>query len=187
MRIACLGWGSLVWDPQELPIQREWFSDGPLVRVEFLRQSKDGRITLVLDSNETTPPVRSCWAVMDPTDMNKAVEALKNREGGNHIGSWQIGQEFSSCITDLSEWSAYRGIEGVVWAAFPAKFKCQNGYRPEEDEVIEYLHSLRDAQRDLAERYVRYAPRQIDTPYRRRIEAELGWTYRCPPEATLRA
>src|SRR5688572_17308784 len=93
--IACLGWGSRVWDPRARSIQRRWFDDGPFIRVEFLRKSNNGRITLVLD--ESAPSVRSLWAVMDATEIEPAAEALREREGvleknrQRDIGRWVMG------------------------------------------------------------------------------------------------
>lgn len=179
MRIACLGWGSLIWDHRDLPIESTWHDDGPLIQVEFLRQSKDGRITLVLD--ESAKPVQSFWTFLRIEDIDSAKKALQKREGINEaktnclIGSWFVGQAAPRLIDNLPEWAAENGVDGVIWTALPPRF---NGCSipPTQDQVIEYLNGLTGKARENAERYIRKAPSQIATKYRQSIESRLGWT-----------
>lgn len=179
--IACLGWGSLVWDPRELAIQRQWFDDGPLIHVEFARQSQDGRITLVLV--QTDVPVRSMWAMMDSTNLASAKANLRKREGisekneEKHVGAWSSGQQSPALIPGLAKWATTHGVAHVVWTNLPPKFNNSES-TPSAEQVVQYLSGLTGAQRDFAERYVRFTPRQVDTEYRRRIEAVLQWTPR---------
>ena len=174
--IACLGWGSLVWDPRDLPVRGPWLDDGPLVRVEFARESNDGRVTLVLDPS--VRPVRSLWALMDAEDVEAARRHLGRREQiperrwPDLIGAWP--EDSSPCILGLEEWARARKLDAVVWTALGANFdeKCKSL----EDQVLSHLRLLFESKRDEAERYIRRAPRQIDTRVRRRIEAELKWS-----------
>jgi hypothetical protein len=166
--IACLGWGSLVWDPRELPIQRQWFTDGPFVHVDFLRQSNGGRITLVLDSSASI--VRSLWAVMDTAALDEAREAQRKREGipkskvADDIGTWSRGDAAPALLVDLPQWAESRGIDSVVWTALRPKFNDENGRAPTVEQVVLYLSRLTGRARDDAEHYIRFAPMQIDTP-----------------------
>lgn len=77
----------------------------------------------------------------------------------------------------LNQWVQSCGLDGVVWTSLPPKFGGREvGYRVSADEVSAYLAGLEGRARELAEQYVRNAPRQIDTPFRRRIEAALHWS-----------
>ncbi|MBY5422307.1 hypothetical protein [Rhizobium leguminosarum] len=172
MKIACLGWGSLVWDPKELPLRSKWFPDGPAVRVEFVRQSgkEHGRITLVILPSAKV--VTSLWAEMDSDDPDAAKELLRLREGKpfrHHIGLWRRGQPEPGSLPGLSEWAVARAVEAVIWTDLPPKFQGEEGRIPSVQDVVAYLQGLPAEPRAAAIEYIRNAPMQIDTAYRHEI------------------
>ena len=178
MNIACLGWGSLIWDARELPIRGTWFEDGPLIKVEFARQSNDGRMTLVMAESGTR--VRALWALMDCNDIEEAREKLRAREGvpkskPELIGALKRGEAPPKNLGGCNAWLERNGLDGVVWTALPPKFDGAEQF-PSEAQVLTYLEGLRGPARENAERYIRKAPVQIDTNFRRAIAAKFGWS-----------
>ena len=181
MKVACLGWGSLVWDPRELPVRRLWFTDGPLLPIEFARESGGQRITLVLA--EGAKPVRSLWAVMSVDSMREAREALRKRENipasnlDKHIGHWTSEACSDGLGADeVGQWATATGLDAVVWTALPPGFRGGPESVMSPDAVIEYIRGLGAEARGTAEEYVRRAPLQVDTDVRRRLELEFGWS-----------
>jgi hypothetical protein len=185
MLIACLGWGSLVWDPQDLPVRGKWFTDGPLLPIEIARQSLDGRMTLVLVP-ETISLVRSLWKPMSVVSLTEARRALGQRECRRSlkpedcVDYWPRSSDNEFASPRISQWAKGLQIDAVVWTNLPPKFNDAEDGLPAPEKVVAYLRGLAGEKRQNAEEYVRKAPRQIDTDYRRVIERELGWTATSP-------
>ncbi|MGB9514675.1 MAG: hypothetical protein WBU20_23520 [Candidatus Acidiferrum sp.] len=179
--IACIGWGSLIWDKRNLDVDGEWRADGPVLPVEFARQSSDGRITLVIAPR--CEPVTTLWSLFNTRDLAEARESLRQREriprsrAGDLIAQWRTGENpVSKSDVTISAWAAEKDLDAAVWTSLPPKFGGINGRVPTQNEVVAYLQTLEGQTRAAAKEYVRRAPRQVATPYRRAIERALGWT-----------
>ena len=184
--IACIGWGSLVWDPRDLPLRGQWQNDGPILPVEFVRESgakagmRGDKITLVI--HPAAPRVQTYWALLDVPDLETARRQLASREGipkrwEKDIGYADLtgGATMGSESETIASWGAKLALSGVVWTNLPPKFDGIIGTIPTPEDVVAFLQNLDEAKRAEAEEYVRQVPSQIDTPYRRLIEERLGW------------
>ena len=187
--IVCIGWGSLVYDPRDLPCG-PWHGDGPQLPVEFARVSSGERITLVICPG--VPRVPTFWSVLCVADLPTARNRLGVREWekakaawiDKNVGYWERATRMSHGreADAIAAWARPREIAAVVWTNLPANWDGKDGAMPSADDVVDHLRVLGGENRDRAEAYVRQAPAQIDTPYRRRIAQELGWTYRAGSE-----
>lgn len=115
---------------------------------------------------------------MKAADLAVARRDLMAREGTEkavHVAGWSAGDPAPAAIPGLLTWAEARGISGVVWTALPSRFDKRTVV-PSIGQVLDYLRGLEGEKRMAAEEYIRRAPHQVDTPYRRAIEAALGWT-----------
>ncbi len=187
--IACIGWGSLVYDPRELPCG-DWYSDGPMLPVEFARESggkkrsdPGERITLVICPGVAR--VRTYWTVLEVSDLWSGRKCLALREydrasdvwAEDHTGYWEraSGEAHGAEAETIRTWAMGRDLAAVVWTHLDYGFKQSRNAMPDGPAIVQYLRNLDAARKPAAEDYVRCAPAQIDTAYRRLIARELGW------------
>jgi len=177
--IVCIGWGSLIWCQKQLPVEGKWQVDGPELPIEFARESRDKRITLVIA--EGAPTVTTLWAALAVDSLDHAKQVLAVREGisdrnlRHSIGYWSpAGPSDHPQAAAIGKWAAARGFDGAVWTALKPKMG-EDAHFPSEEEIVRHLRGLTGSTLDAAKEYVELAPRQIATPYRRAIERTLGW------------
>ncbi|MDN3523086.1 hypothetical protein [Halomonas ramblicola] len=181
MKIACLGWGSLIWDPRGLPIRGNWFEDGPILPIEFARESGGKRVTLVIVEQGTL--VRTLWALMSVVALEDAKAALAEREGISEenikysIGYWCSETETSHgrCEAQIGAWAKELGLDAVVWTNLKCGFRNARDKMPTYEQILDHLQTIDHEERQVAERYIRRAPVQIDTKFRRWLTRDFGW------------
>ncbi|WP_208249923.1 hypothetical protein WGT02_16365 [Rhizobium sp. T1470] len=79
-----------------------------------------------------------------------------------------FGQPDPASLPGLSDWAAARDVDAVIWTDLPPKFQGEEGRIPSIGEAA-YLNGLPDEPRAAAIEYIRNAPAQIDTAYRREL------------------
>lgn len=174
-KIACIGWGSLIWKPEGFPIVGEWYADGPALPIEFCRQSDDGSLSLVLIDHAIAVP--AMWCYLSVSSLREAIDALSNREQTDTDRIGFISSQNSSGHNHgatIRAWMSTHEVSSVVWTALPPKFTGTEYLVPNEQEAAAYIRNLSGEAKTWAEEYVRSTPRQIATGYRAAIERELG-------------
>lgn len=175
MKIACLGWGSLIWKPQELRVEGSWKDDGVELPIEFTRISNNGRVTLIIDKE--SEDVVTLWNRMGLDDLNQAIANLCDREGTPIDKIHHVTK--TSSLDDpiqrkIVDWLATKDLDAAIWTGLSysqkTKFK-----RPSVDQIIEHLTALKGQTLVDAKEYVQKTPKQIDTIYRKEIVKKLDW------------
>lgn len=166
MKIACLGWGSLIWKPDALPVAGEWQTDGPLLPIEFARIGDGGEVATALCINAEPVPV--LWAMLTVTDIAAACAALREREAIPDERCDGVGILFATAHTPgpLAEWARQRALDAVIWTDLPPRFQHTEGLIPGCEAVLAHLSSLSGETAAHAFDYLRRVPAQIATPYR---------------------
>ena len=177
MNIAYLGWGSLVWNPGELPIAGGWKRGGPILPIEFSRISKDNRLTLVIDGSVGVP-VETFYANCSIFELPDAIERLRVREGRphkKHIG--HVGPTTSFNNSDVSPyyerisiWGCDHNFDAVIWTALPSNFTEAFSAPFSVDNALEYLSKLSSESLEKAIQYIQNTPDVVKTPFRSRFD-----------------
>jgi len=187
MTIAILGWGSLIKEPRELPIEGEWQSDGPKLSIEFSRISRKGKragcLTLVIDETSQSE-ITTLYVLSTRNDLSKAIDDLRIREGTPfddvgflevataHFAPNALSRHPKSCGR-IRAWAIEKGFNAVIWSAQGRRFEDEIGIPFSPTAALKYLDNLPASIKEKALDYIHSAPEQTMTPFRRLLLEQL--------------
>ncbi len=182
MRIAFLGWGSLIWDqgPEFDSKTGPWTSGGPVLPIEFSRISskRKGALVLVIDPKLGTQ-VEVLHALSLRDDPGDALSDLRKREGTsmktigfvNLLTGKQRGR-FPELVTTIKDWAQQMDIQVVAWADLESNFKSKKSVDFSHEAALKHLKSLNKTGLREAVTYIVNAPKQVNTKFRRWLATE---------------
>jgi hypothetical protein len=184
--IAIIGWGSLLWDLENLAphVSGDWAIDrGPLLPLEFVRVSPKrlDALTVVVDRDHGATCATS-FRLSRQSEVSEAVANLAARERAapEHIGflclkSGRLRSRLPEIAERMAAWLDETGLDAAVWTDLAGNFRERTGRDFSIAAAIDYLSALPEASMTEARRYIASAPAAVDTPLRRALETHDWW------------
>jgi hypothetical protein len=184
IRIAILGWGSLLWDHNADFDARhdEWLFDGPVLGLEFSRvsDSRNGALTLVIDAPNGAL-CRVAYTFSKRKDPEDAICDLMSREGTvrKKMGFYSLdGYRQQSrdlgAFDSISAWAKSKRIDLVIWTDLESNFKQKSRLDQEfsVENAISHLAALDAEGKAKAIEYLKRAPAFVNTPLRNAVQKQ---------------
>ena len=185
-KIAVIGFGSLLWDLDDLApkVSGEWkMYEGPILPLEFslVSRKRHYALALVIDYGDGAP-CPTCVIESVRSEIGAAIVDLANRErmeptnigfvdrntGASHSHREETRNTFWNWIED----STY---DGAVWTDGERNFEALTGRAFSLQTAQDHLRSLQGISLEEARRYIRNAPARVETPLRRALEGAPWW------------
>lgn len=183
--VAILGWGSLLWDLDDLApkVSGRWaLRAGPRLPMEFSRISVKRKLALVLCLDAAAGVACATHAIRSRRSgigAARADLAARERAPLARIGWADAGGHGESRMPELAAriaaWCRATGHAGAVWTDLEPNFREETGAEFGLQAGREYLRTLRGESLAEAHRYIRNAPWTTRTPLRRALACDPWW------------
>jgi hypothetical protein len=184
-RIAILGWGSLIWDLDDLApnVEGSWsMRAGPRLPMEFSRVSPKRLMGLVVALDPLDGVACPTHAIRSRrTSLADAIADLAARERApeHRIGWAEATGRGASRLPDVArlvaDWCAGACWDAAVWTDLEPNFHAMAGKPFSIPAGIAHLRELAPPNLAEARRYIRSAPLGTRTPLRRALARDDWW------------
>ncbi len=183
MKIAILGWGSLLWEVGEQFENQHsaWQYDGPSLKLEFSRisSSRLGALTLVIDP-EHGSMITVAWCLSKRSDPLDAICDLRCREGTilQNIGRVFLGTMRCNHSCDkvsrraIVSWARVKQLDVVVWTDLQSNFSDKQHTPFSTQAALSYLRTRSPEAKVKAAEYIWRAPDFVQTSLRATLQQE---------------
>jgi hypothetical protein len=184
VKIAILGWGSLLWDkrPEFDNYHDDWQSNGPRLHIEYSRisETRNGVLTLVLDAQHGSE-CQVAYALSKRKNPDDAICDLRSREGTTlkNIGFYFADNSRNQArdpkvLEIIKSWASRNKIDVVVWTDLKSNFKVKS--RDKElfsvKAALRHIQALDEKVKAKAAEYVWRSPSFVVTPLREKLQSQ---------------
>jgi hypothetical protein len=184
--IAIIGWGSLLWDLDNLSpfVVGDWsINAGPWLPLEFSLVSRKrlGALALAIDEKHGAySPSSIILSMHSDIIAARSDLAARERTALNAIGFIDLVKQSDHSIslttkTLIFPWLKQSGLQGAVWTDSPPNFENHTSQSFSVENAKRYLRSLSKPCLREAKRYITNAPVGVQSPLRLALAQETWW------------